>query len=248
MSKKIYKSRAKVGSDMTISSFNKPEPSHQMRIKKHLTNDNFSKSSSTWVKRHLNDAYVQMAQQEGYLARSAYKIIEINEKFGIFKYARNVLELGAAPGAWSQVVLEKTHAKITAIDLLDIDLEHKRLFKIKGDFNDSNNQDIMAEQGLYDVILSDMLPNLSGDQDADTGRISLLTEGVLQFCMDMNSDSAAQQHLLLKTGGHFVCKIFGNQEVPINRLRKLFDKVSFFKPQACNKSSKEIYLVCKEFL
>jgi 23S rRNA (uridine2552-2'-O)-methyltransferase len=203
-------------------------------------------SSQLWLKRHINDIYVRSAQKDGYYSRASYKILEINEKYKIFKSGQKVVDLGAAPGGWSQVVGEiifKNNApssQLIAIDLLDIkDIQYATL--LKGDFTDLE----MLEQikNLFngekiDVVMSDMSPNTTGSKSVDHIKIMYLVEMAFDFAITH-----------LKTNGVFIAKVFqgGTENTLLAKIKQHFNKVEHFKPPASRKESNEIYLVAIGF-
>lgn len=202
------------------------------------------KSSSTaWLNRHFNDKFVNMAQKEGFLSRAAYKLIEINDKFSILSKARNILDLGASPGGWSQVIIRHANTKkFLAMDLLDIGISDANLNFLKGDFNSPEIQDqivtFFAGEKI-DLIVSDMAPNFIGHKQTDSLRSVALCEEVLLFCQDN-----------LALGGNLVIKAFkGMGEVALlSEVKKSFTKVSCFKPEASRKESSEYYIIATNFI
>lgn len=201
-----------------------------------------SKSSRNWLNRQVNDFYVKKSRKEGYRARSAYKLIEINEKYKFLNNAINVVDLGAAPGGWSQVVSE--HAKherskiknIVAVDLLNFD-DIDGVSKIVGDFTkeETQNQILYLLNGENpDLIISDMAPSTIGHKQTDHLRMMALLDEVFYF-IESN----------LKESGNFIAKIFqGSEEQKyIDQLKSVFEKVSFFKPKSSRAESVEIYII-----
>lgn len=183
--------------------------------------------STLWLQRQLNDPLVKQAKLDGWRSRAAYKLIDIDEKFRILKAGKKVLDLGAAPGGWTQVALKKG-CKVTSIDLLEIDhIPGANI--IKGDFSESNIP------GPFDVILSDMAPNTIGDRQVDHIRVMNLVEEAYYYALDNLSE-----------GGHFVTKIFqGNESKKLlEDMRIKFEIAKYFKPGASRADSKEIFLVC----
>lgn len=201
-----------------------------------------SKSSGRWLKEHFNDIYVKESQKHGYRSRASFKLIELNEKDRIFKPGMTVVDLGAAPGGWSQVVAEKVGDKgrIIASDILDMDNIAGVEF-VKGDFTEENvfNQ-LMSLLGdsLADVVISDMAPNMSGISGVDQTRSMFLAE----LALDM-----AQK--VLKPGGVFVCKVFHGEgfDAWMKECKASFDKTVTRKPDASRARSREVYLVGKGF-
>jgi 23S rRNA (uridine2552-2'-O)-methyltransferase len=192
-----------------------------------------------WLLRQLNDPYVLAAKREGYRSRAAFKLVELDERFGLIKKNARVLDLGAAPGGWSQVALRRGAADVVGIDLLDIDpVPGARL--IKGDFNDPAIPGILEEMlgGKADLVLSDMAPNTTGHAATDHIRIMGLAELALAFAFTV-----------LAPGGNFVAKLFqgGAQNDMLVTLKKGFASVKHAKPPASRKDSSETYVVAQGF-
>ena len=200
------------------------------------------KSNRAWIERHINDPFVKRSRAEGYRARSVYKLIELNDKEKLLKPGYTVVELGAAPGSWTQVVREKmskkdgeVNGKIIAMDILPMDPIDGVTF-LQGDFREQEVADKLAEildGEKVDVVLSDMAPNLSGIPAADAARCLLLNELALEFCLDH-----------LKPNGVFVTKVFQGSGFSqyVEALKKNFQKVLTRKPEASRDSSAEGYL------
>lgn len=203
------------------------------------------KSNRAWIERHINDPFVKRSRAEGYRARSVYKLIELNDKEKLLKPGFTVVELGAAPGSWTQVVREKmsnkngdVNGKIIAMDILPMDPIDGVTF-LQGDFREQEVADKLAEildGEKVDVVLSDMAPNLSGIPAADAARCLLLNELALEFCLDH-----------LKPNGVFVTKVFQGSGFSqyVEALKKTFQKVLTRKPEASRDSSAEVYLVAR---
>jgi 23S rRNA (uridine2552-2'-O)-methyltransferase len=202
------------------------------------------KSSSTkWLKRQLNDPFVAKAKLDGYKSRAAYKLIEINDKFQILKQGANVIDLGAAPGGWSQVAAkiiqsDTTSAKnkLIAIDLLPIE-GIAGVMSFEKDFFDEDTKELIISSlngQLADVVLSDMAANTTGHSQTDHLRILDLCENALIFALT-----------ILKPGGCFVAKIFrgGAENDLLTIVKQNFEKVKHFKPDSSRKESSELYLV-----
>lgn len=199
-----------------------------------------SKSSSRWLQEHFNDHYVKQCQKDGYRSRASYKLIELNDKDRFIRPGMTVVDLGAAPGGWSQVVAARIGAsgRIIASDILPMDSIADVEF-LEGDFT----QVQVFEQllGLLggeaaDVVISDMAPNMSGISGVDQPRAMYLVE----LALDM-----AQK--VLKPGGVFVCKVFHGEGFDpwMRHCRTLFDKTVTRKPKASRPRSREVYLVAK---
>ena len=201
-----------------------------------------TKSSSEWLRRHVNDPYVKQAQLDGYRSRSAYKLIELNEKDRLIKPGMRILDLGSAPGGWSQVAgkLVGKKGRVLATDILPMDPILNVDF-IQGDFNDDA---VVAqllewlEGGKFDLIISDIAPNLSGIDSADQA-------GSMYF-LELALDTVRKT---LKSGATFAAKMFqgsGSDEY-VKELRKSFEKVLIRKPAASRAQSREVYIVAKGF-
>ena len=200
-------------------------------------------SSTRWLKRQLNDPFVAKAKLDGYKSRSAYKLIEINDKFHVLNAGDNVIDLGAAPGGWSQVAAkiiksDTTSAKnkLIAIDLLPIE-GIAGVTSFEKDFFDDDAKDLIVntlDGRLADIVLSDMAANTTGHSQTDHLRILDLCENALIFALT-----------ILKPGGHFVAKIFrGGAEASLLTIAKQnFKKVKHFKPDSSRKESSEFYLI-----
>ena len=192
--------------------------------------------SKDWLNRQKNDFYVKKARKQGYLSRAAYKLIEIDKKFKILKQSDKLLEFGAAPGGWSQVALEiNPKIQITAIDLLELKINHPQITFFKEDFLQFNFNKIKKN---FDLILSDIAPNTTGHKSTDHLRLSSML-----FDMIETLDQVMIQ------GGVFVTKIWkGSEEIEIIKIiKKKFDKVSYFKPDSSRKDSVEIFIIAKKF-
>lgn len=209
------------------------------KLKDIIKNKKLKKSSREWLQRQLKDPFVAKAKKEGYRSRAAFKILEIQNKFNIFNKNSIVIDLGAAPGGWSQVI-SKICKKIIAIDLLDLDPLANVEF-IKGDFlEESNIQKIkdFLEGQPADVIMSDMAPNTCGIKKVDHLRIINLIEEAFAF-----------SKTVLKSGGSLILKTFqgGTSGQFISGLNKSFSKVSHFKPLSSRKESPEVYIIAQGF-
>lgn len=200
-------------------------------------------SSTRWLKRQLNDPYVAKSKLDGYRSRAAYKLIEINDKFKILKPNFNVVDLGAAPGGWSQVAakiikshLDNAKNKLVAIDLLEMD-PMAGVVCLEKDFFEEDAKTLIVknlDDQLADVVLSDMAANTTGHSQTDHIRIMDLCENALIFALS-----------ILKPGGHFVAKIFrgGAESELLNLAKQNFKKVKHFKPESSRKESSEFYLI-----
>jgi 23S rRNA (uridine2552-2'-O)-methyltransferase len=199
-------------------------------------------SSTRWLQRQLNDPYVQLAKKEGYRSRAAYKILEIHEKFKIFTKGQIVVDLGAAPGGWSQVAVQKVFAekswggKVLAVDLLEM-APILGVTPLHKDFLSITQEELLEwlQSKKIDIVLSDMAASASGHTQTD----HLL---IIQLCED--AFSFAQDHL--KEGGSFVAKILrgGAEKELLIILKKHFKHVKHFKPKSSRSDSAEMYVVC----
>ena len=201
-----------------------------------------SKSSSRWLKEHFDDIYVKRAQQEGYRARAVYKLQEINERDHLLKPGMTVVDLGAAPGSWSQVAADIVGDKgrVVALDILPMDpLPGVEI--IEGDFREQAVFDhLLATLGgrPVDLVMSDIAPNISGMTSVDLPRAMYLVELALDLCRQV-----------LKPGGSFVVKVFqgpGFDEY-VKEVRRSFGKVVIRKPAASRPRSREVYLVARNY-
>jgi 23S rRNA methylase len=201
-----------------------------------------TKSSSEWLRRHVNDPYVKQAQIDGYRSRSAYKLIELNEKDRLIRPGMRILDLGSAPGGWSQVAgkLVGRKGRVLATDILPMDPVPNVDF-IQGDFTDEAIvQSLLTwlNGGRFDLIISDIAPNLSGIDSADQA-------GSMYF-LELALDTVRKT---LKPGATFAAKMFqgsGSDEY-VKELRKSFEKVLIRKPAASRKESREVFIVAKGF-
>ncbi len=201
-----------------------------------------SKSSASWLSRHVNDPFVKQAQRDGYRSRSAYKLIELNEKDKLIRPGMRIMDLGSAPGGWSQVAGRLVGAKgrVLATDILPME-EVKNVDFIQGDFtNEAIVQQVLDWLGgeKFDLIISDIAPNISGIESADQGR----SIWFLELALDTVRKT-------LKPGANFAAKMFqgsGSDEY-LKELRTHFAKVLIRKPEASRKKSREVYLVAKGF-
>lgn len=203
------------------------------------------RSNRAWIERHINDPFVKRSRHEGYRARSVYKLIELNEKEKLIRPGMCVVDLGAAPGSWTQVVREKLAGKdgevrgtIIAMDILPMDPIDGVTF-LQGDFREQEVADKLTEiigDKQVDLVLSDMAPNLSGIAAADAARCLLLNELALEFCLEH-----------LKDNGVFVTKVFQGSGFSqyVETLKKHFKVVLTRKPEASRDSSAEVYMVAK---
>jgi 23S rRNA (uridine2552-2'-O)-methyltransferase len=201
-----------------------------------------SKSSASWMSRHLSDPFVKQAQKDGYRSRSAYKLIELNDKDKLIRPGMRLLDLGSAPGGWSQVAGSLVGAKgrVLATDILPMDALRNVDF-IQGDFTDETIlQQLLGwlGGGKFDLIISDIAPNVTGISSADQA-------SSIHF-LELALDTVRKT---LKPGATFVAKMFqgSGSDQYVKELRTHFDKVVIRKPEASRKESREVYLVAKGF-
>lgn len=201
-----------------------------------------SKTSHNWLKEHFDDKYVKMAQKDGYRSRASYKLLEIQEKDKIIRPGMTVIDLGAAPGGWSQVTsrLIGGQGRLIASDILEMDSIPDVTF-IQGDFTeDAVLTQILEAVGntQVDLVISDMAPNMSGLSAVDMPRAMFLCELAL--------DLAGR---VLRPGGDFLIKVFQGEgfDVYHKDIRKLFDKVQMRKPLSSRDRSREQYLLGRGF-
>ena len=201
-----------------------------------------SKSSNRWLEEHVNDPFVKQAQVDGYRSRASYKLLEINDKDRLIQPNMLVVDLGSAPGGWSQVAAKLVGHKgrVVASDILPMDAIAGVEF-IQGDFTEQDVFDqIMAV--LYgtraDVVISDMAPNISGVNAAD--------QAASMYLVELALDMACQ---VLKPKGSFVAKVFHGEgyDEYVKAVRAVFDKVVVRKPDSSRARSREVYLVAKGF-
>ncbi len=217
--------------------------------KRKIENRNLSKSSRKWVERHISDPYVHLSRKDGYLSRAAYKLLEMQERFHLIKGSDIVVDLGAAPGSWTQVVSKivlPNKGLIVAVDLLPMQANLACTF-IQGDCKDEKiiekvilaislfyNEQRMGGLGLANVILSDMSPNMSGCKSTDHLRCMILCEQVLSI-----------SERILTKGGAIVMKFLQGLEQKefLQKLKDRFKKVKLCKPEASRVESCEVYIV-----
>ena len=197
-----------------------------------------NKISKNWVNKQRRDTYVRQSKVDGYRARSAYKLIEIDEKFKIFKGGMSVIDIGAAPGSWSQYVSKVVkNGKIISIDLKDME-KIKSTIQIKGDFTQEKIQNLIKKylNNKSDVVMSDMAVNTTGIKNVDAIQTGELCKEAMIFSKEVLSDK-----------GFFVSKIFMgstfNEIVALGK--KFFKEVKVFKPKSSRKDSKESFIICK---
>jgi 23S rRNA (uridine2552-2'-O)-methyltransferase len=201
-----------------------------------------SKSSASWLSRHVSDPFVKQAQKDGYRSRSAYKLIELNDKDKLIRPGMRVLDLGSAPGGWSQVAgrIIGDKGRILATDILPME-PLKNVDFIQGDFTDEAIVGQLLEWlggGKFDLIISDIAPNITGIDVAD--------QATSMYFLELALDTVCKT---LKPGATFVAKMFqgAGSDQYVKELRRHFDKVLIRKPAASRKESREVYLVAKGF-
>ena len=197
-----------------------------------------NKISKNWVNKQRRDTYVRQSKVDGYRARSAYKLKEIDEKFRIFKGGMSVIDIGAAPGSWSQYVAKVVKSgKIISIDLKEMENIENTL-QIQGDFTSVDTQDKIKEylKKKPDVVMSDMAVNTTGIKNIDSIQTGELCKEAMVFSKDVISEK-----------GFFISKIFMgstfNEIVALGK--KIFKEVKVFKPKSSRKDSKESFIICK---
>lgn len=190
-----------------------------------------TKSSKEWLRRHVIDHYVKEARKQGYRSRAAFKILEIDSREKLFRAGQTVIDLGAAPGGWSQVAAEKVKpgGRVIAIDLLPI-APILGVTVLQGDFRQ------VPIEARADAVLSDLSPNVSGIPNVDQARWLELAEGAIELCRKA-----------LKPDGVFVVKAFHGEafDALMERLKAVFKKVKVVKPQASRGESTETYVVAR---
>jgi 23S rRNA (uridine2552-2'-O)-methyltransferase len=198
-----------------------------------------SGASQRWLERQLNDPYVQAAKQQGWRSRAAFKLIELDNRFKLIRRGARILDLGAAPGGWSQVAVKRGAGRVVGIDLLPMDPVAGAVF-VQGDFSDPAVAEQLASLlgGQADLVLSDMAPNTTGHAATDHVRIMALAESALDFALQV-----------LAPGGGLVAKVFqgGSERRMLDVLKQRFATVRHAKPPASRKGSSELYVVATGF-
>ena len=198
-----------------------------------------NKISKNWVNKQRRDTYVRQSKVDGYRARSAYKLIEIDEKFKIFKGGLTVIDIGAAPGSWSQYANKVSkNGKLISIDLKKMEPIGSSL-QIQGDFTEEEVQQEIKKNttSKVDVVMSDMAVNTTGIKNIDSIQTGELCKEAMVFAKD-----------LLNENGYFVSKIFmgGTFNEIVAEGKKYFKEVKVFKPKSSRKDSKESFIICKK--
>ena len=200
-----------------------------------LTLLSFMKSKN-WVNRQKNDQFVKKAKQLGYINRAAFKLEEIEQKYKIIEQSREILELGSSPGGWTQVILNyNSKTNITCFDLLDMKINNQSIAFYREDFLKYNFTNL---KNKFDLVLSDVAPNTTGHQSTDHLRISQLIYEVID-----------RLEIILKEQGSFIFKIWKGEEEKeiIKMLKKIFNKVEYFKPKSSRQESSEIFIISRGF-
>jgi 23S rRNA (uridine2552-2'-O)-methyltransferase len=205
-----------------------------------IHNKKLKKSSKLWILRQNNDFYVKEAKARGYRSRSAFKLIEINKKFKFLKNDLNILDLGSAPGGWSQVCSEiNKNGKTLSIDILDMDKIDNVSFH-KKNFNDTNFFDFVNnffENNKVDIVLSDMAVNTTGNKDLDAIKTNSIALDVVNL-----------SRVILKPKSSLLVKIFSGKDenILIKNAKDSFKNIERIKPDSSRKESREMYLLCSD--
>jgi 23S rRNA (uridine2552-2'-O)-methyltransferase len=198
-----------------------------------------SPAQQRWLARQLNDPYVAAARQQGLRSRAAFKLIELDDRFHLIAKGCRVIDLGAAPGGWSQIAVQRGAGRVVGVDLLPID-PVSGADLIQGDFEDPDMPEklLALMGGPADLVLSDMAPNTTGHAGTDHIRIMGLAELALDFATR-----------ILAPGGAFVAKVFqgGTEQTMLVPMKQLFTTVKHAKPPASRKESSELYVVAQGF-
>ena len=198
-----------------------------------------NKISKNWVNKQRRDIYVRQSKVDGYRARSAYKLMEIDEKFKIFKGGLSVIDIGAAPGSWSQYVMKTAKSgKLISIDLKKMEPIGNSV-QIQGDFTEEKIQEEIKKNinGKVDVVMSDMAVDTTGIKNIDSIQTGELCKEAMFFAKD-----------LMKENGYFISKIFmgGTFNEIVAEGKKYFKEVKVFKPKSSRKDSKESFIICRK--
>ncbi len=198
------------------------------------------KKKSNWFKAHNNDFYVRLSKKNDYKSRAAYKLIELEEKFSLIRGSKNVLDLGCAPGSWLQVLSSFPNLiSIVGVDRLEIDrIQGVEFFRY--DISDLSLLDLLTKKfnSKFNLVLSDIAPNITGIVDVDQANFASVTENVLNI-----------SNKLLEIDGNLIIKQFNGPRLKeiSNLLEISFKKIEVFKPKSSKKNSSEVYIVCKGF-
>ena len=205
-----------------------------------IHNKKLKKSSKLWISRQNNDFYVKEAKAKGYRSRSAFKLIEINKKFKFLKNNLNIVDLGSAPGGWSQVCSEiNKNGKNLSIDILEME-KIENIFFYKKDFNESDFFDFINNffyQNKVDIVLSDMAVNTTGNKDLDAMKTNSIALDVVNL-----------SRVILKTKSSLLVKIFSGKDenILIKNAKDSFKIIERIKPDSSRKESREMYLLCRD--
>ena len=193
--------------------------------------------SKDWVNRQKKDIFKNKAKTQGYVSRAAFKIIEIEKKFNLIKKSRNILELGSSPGGWTKAIIElNPKVNICGFDLLEMKYDHPNFKFYKEDFLKYNYSNFPHK---FDLILSDIAPNTIGHKKTDHLRIASIIEEIITILENIALNDS-----------NFVFKLWkGTEEkIIIDQLKKMYKKISFFKPVSSRSNSSEIYIVAQKFI
>ena len=198
-------------------------------------------SSRRWIERQINDPYVAEARSKGYRSRAAFKILELDKKFSLFKHARRIVDLGAAPGGWSQMAakLKKSDGYIVGIDLLEIEpMEGVTFIEMDFMLPEAETELLRLMGGPADLVMSDMAANATGHKQTDHIRTLALCETAADFAMKT-----------LVKGGNFVAKVFrgGTEASLLDKLKHNFETVKHFKPESSRAESVELFVVALNY-
>ena len=198
-----------------------------------------NKISKNWINKQRRDIYVRQSKVDGYRARSAYKLIEIDEKFKIFKGGLSIIDIGAAPGSWSQYALKASkNGKLISVDLKKMEPIGKSV-QIKGDFTEEKTQEEIKNniKDKVDVVMSDMAVDTTGIKNIDSIQTGELCKEAMIFAKD-----------LMKENGYFISKIFmgGTFNEIVAEGKKYFIELKVFKPKSSRKDSKESFIICRK--
>ena len=207
---------------------------------KKFKNKILTASSKNWIARQSSDPYTKLAKQQGYRSRSAFKLIEINKKFKFLKNNLNIVDLGSAPGGWSQVCSEiNKNGKNLSIDILEME-KIENIFFYKKDFNESDFFDFINnffDQNKVDIVLSDMAVNTTGNRDLDAIKTNSIALDVVNL-----------SRVILKTKSSLLVKIFSGKDenILIKNAKDSFKNIERIKPDSSRKESREMYLLCRD--
>ena len=193
--------------------------------------------SKDWINRQKKDIFVNQAKIQGYASRAAFKIIEIDKKYKLIQKANKILELGSSPGGWSQAIIEiNPKVNICGFDLQDMKFNHPNFKFYKEDFLSYNYKEFPHK---FDLILSDIAPNTTGHQSTDHLRIASMIEDIIFILKEISNSESS-----------FIFKLWKGKDesLIINNLKKIYKKVSYFKPHSSRSESSEIFIVAQKFM